>query len=513
MAATRLRALAVLLAFTDPWGCSGGGARPPPAKTAMDSEDRGGIAPGAPVSTEGPSGEELAKPLDRARLAGWPSRLLVGRGTLPRDDREFLRRVAEDTWRGISSFRDRQSGLPLDHVRFEGRSVAEADAHVGNYATTSSIGLHLIAIVAARELGFLSGAETEKMLRQVLETLQRLETHRGFCFNFYDITSLERTSDFLSFVDSAWLTAGLMVVRMAVPRLSEVCTRHIAQLDLRFFYDESERLMSHGYHVDRSARSPYHYGVLFTEARLGSLIAIGKGEAPGVHWLRLLETFPTGCTGEPASPSDAGPSILLDRAASRSCSTWRGLRFVPSWGGSMFEALMPTLVLDEMRLAPETFGKNDEVHATVQRLYALEELRLPVWGMSPSTAPSDRGYAYAEYGVPVLGRKGYPSGVVTPHAAALVLAVAPEAATLNLRKLVELYDVYGEFGFYDAVDPHSGEVVHAYLTLDQTMTLIALANHLEAGCIQKHFAADPIVQAALPFLDEKHIDEHGSGAR
>jgi len=95
---------------------------------------------------------------------------------------------------------------------------------------------------------------------------------------------------------------------------------------------------------------------------------------------------------------------------------------------------------------------------------------------------------------------GYPAQAVTPHASALALQVAPEAATANLRRLAELYPIYGEYGFYDAVDPRSGEVVPAYLALDQSMLFIALANHLRAGVIQKRFAADPIAVRALPLL-------------
>jgi hypothetical protein len=122
---------------------------------------------------------------------------------------------------------------------------------------------------------------------------------------------------------------------------------------------------------------------------------------------------------------------------------------------------------------------------------------LPVWGSSPSRNPDGQ---YREYGVPALGVRGYESGVVTPHAAALALAVTPREAIANLRRLVELYDIYGEYGLYDAVDPHSGRVARDYLALDQAMILVALANHLKPHSIQNLFAADPIAQRALPNL-------------
>ncbi len=177
---------------------------------------------------------------------------------------------------------------------------------------------------------------------------------------------------------------------------------------------------------------------------------------------------------------------------------WRGLKYVPSWGGSLFEALMPLLALDELRYAPASLGRNAVVHTELQRRFALEHLGYPVWGLSPSSIPA--GDRYGEYGARILGVRGYPGGAVTPHAAALALLTEPVAAVANLRQLAERYPIYGDFGFYDAVDPHTGQVAYNYLALDQSMILIALANHLRQGVIQRYFAADPIIQRVLPLL-------------
>jgi hypothetical protein len=443
-------------------------------------------------------GEVAAVPYIQARLVGWPQHLLADTASLPSTDPAFAWRVARDTWRGLDALSDRENGLPIDNVRFVDGTVAVPPARIGDYTSGTNIGMRLTAIVAARELQLISNAEAVEKIRRLLDTLQHLETFRGFLFNFYDTTSLERTSNFVSFVDSAWLTAGLMVVRTAVPELADECARMIAAADFGFFYNRDTQRLSHGYYVKPGRRSPYDYGMLYTEARLGSLIAIGKGDVPEAQWFEMVRTFPAECSGQLMTPLATRTKTVDGYAVTGGYYEWRGWHYVASWGGSMFEALMPVLLLDEPHYAPKSLGANDAAHADIQQQYAGAALAYPVWGLSPSATPSGDGYG--EYGVHILGVRGYPPGAVTPHASALALAVTPAAALANLRALAQRYPIYGEYGFYDAVDPRSGAVAYTYLSLDQSMLFIALANHLNDHCIQKYFAADPIMQKALPII-------------
>jgi hypothetical protein len=448
-------------------------------------------------------GQEAAQPYIQARLAGWPGRALVDRRTLPAGDRDFLRQLARDTWRGLVALSDREHGLPLDYVRFGKGTTATAAAHLGDYTNITNIGLYLLNGVAAFELQFIDRQQALAMLGTTLATLEHLETWRGFFYNFYDTTTLERTSHFVSFVDSSWLTAGLIVVRMTFPELYDRCTRLINQGDYGFFYDPVVQQMHQGYYVNLPSYSEYHYGVLYTESRLGSLLAIGKGDVPAEHWFRLVRTFPAADTWQSLQPRARRLKAVDGYPVVGGYYQWHGFRYVPSWGGSLFEALMPTLVLDEPRYAPANLGKNDELHAALQRRYALDELGYPVWGLSSSATPDRDGYT--EYGVKILGSRGYKAGAVAPYAAALALAVTPEPAVANLRELARRYELYGEYGFYDAVDPLSGKVAYKYLALDQSMLFLALANYLQDHCLQKHFAADPIVRRALPVIAQEHF--------
>jgi hypothetical protein len=443
------------------------------------------------------------------RLAGWPQVALVEPHTLPTDGNAFLWRLARDTWRGLVAMTDRPSGLPIDHLHFRRPSVALRNAAIGDYTNITNIGLQLIAVAAAHTAGLVAEAEAVTMLTQTLTTLERLETFAGFFYNYYDTTSLERSSHYLSFVDSAWLTAGLIVVRNAFPVLAERCTRLINQSNYRLFLDPLYEVMFQGYYVNLARPAAYHYGLLYTEARLGSLIAIGKRDVPAEHWFKLHRTLPN----TPEYAWQAQPP--LNRVAKHTWDhpyfggyyEWRGARFVPSWGGSMFEALMPSLVLDEQRYAPASLGRNNRLHAIIQRRYALEELGYPVWGLSPSASPATG--AYEEYGVKPLGTRGYGAGAVTPHAAALALVVLPEAALTNLLQLVQRYPLYGDFGFYDSIDPVSGQVAYQYLYLGQAMLFIAVANHLTEYAVHRLFAADPIIQRVLPLLQAEQFFDDG----
>jgi len=510
---TRLAATLGLLVVCSPLACPEISRRKNPCPLDLVAA-RQSVPPrkGAPVIAfkkkaweRGFGGEQAAIPHIQARLVGWPQRLLVEKEALPSTDAAFALRLARDTWRGLDALSDRTNGLPVDNVRFADGSVAVPPARIGDYTSGTNIGLRLITIVAARELQLISPAEAVEKIRRVLDTLGHLEAYHGFLFNFYDTTSLERTSSLVSFIDSSWLTAGLMVVRSAVPELAGECGRLIAATDFSFFYDRATQQISHGYYVDPGVRSPYDYGMLYTEARLGSLIAIGKGDVPEAQWFEMVRTFPAACGGQLMTPQATRTKKVRGYDVAAGYYEWQGLRYVPSWGGSMFEALMPALLVDEQRYAPKSLGANDAVHAAIQQRYAGQELDYPAWGLSPSASPGGDGYG--EYGVKILGVRGYAAGVVTPHAAALALPVAPEAALADLRTLAQRYPIYGEFGFYDAVDPLAGTVAYQYLALDQSMLFIALANYLDDHCIQKYFAEDPIAQQVLPMIgDEDFFD-------
>jgi hypothetical protein len=438
------------------------------------------------------------------RLVDRPDRLVTDGGSLPRNREEFLWRVARDTWAGIRGYTDRENGLAIDNVRVVGGIVPPLALKVGDYTNITNIGLQLIAIVGARQLGLSSDSDARLAASTILDTLATLETYNGYFFNYYDTTSLEPTSSFVSFVDTGWLVAGLIVTRQAFPELENAADDLLDPIDMQFFYDDTTGLMSHGYYVNLDALSQYEYGHFYTEARLGSIIAIGKGDAPASHWHAMTRASKPPCVdGECPELHRLRYENTEGEETAVWHFRWRTYEYVPSWGGSMFEALMPRLVLDEERWAPRSLGPNGRAHALLQRLHATDNLGLPVWGMSPCIDPGSG--RYREFGVKPLGSHGYDEGVVTPHAAALALAVAPDDAVEALMEMANRYPIYGPFGFYDAVDPATGKVAYDHLALDQLMLFISVANHLSGGVIPELFASDPWIKDALPLLAEERF--------
>lgn len=443
------------------------------------------------------------------RLKGYPEKTVIKK-KFPTDEREFLKEIAKDTWRYFDEVRDREHHLVLDTIQLGKKEPIAEDGWVGDYMNVTNIGLYFMAVVSAYDLGFIKKDDAVERIKATIKTMRSLEHHEsGFPYNYYDTTTLEKTSYFISFVDSAWLAIGLVVAKNAFPEdVGTDCEDYLRQFHFNFFYDPVERQMVHGYYAHMNQYSDYHYGAFYSETRAGSYLAIGRGEVPQEHWFSMFRTFPESFTWQSLEPVQRKEKQVLGNRFFGGYYEWRGLKYLPSWGGSLFEALMPAMVLDEYGLAPDSLGLNDRRHVEGHILFTLGELKYPVWGMSPSSVPEG---GYSEYGAKPLGSKGYKAGAVTPHASILALEVDPESVVANLRKLIELYDIYGEYGFYDAVNPATGTVATKYLALDQGMILIAINNYLNKGAIRERFSQDPLNEKAKVLLTEEKLFDPDQG--
>lgn len=456
--------------------------------------------------------EERLEGLDFAkfliqRLGGFPEELFVKK-EFPEDDEEFIREIAKDTWRFFAEIVDREHGLPLDTIKLGKEKVLGEGMWVGDYTNVTNIGVYLMCIVSGYDLGFITKEEAIKLANTTLHTVETLDHHKpsGFLYNYYDTTLAEKSEWFTSVVDSGWLMAGLYVIKNAFPEVAEQSQRILDRQNLGFYYDNIDRQFTHGFYEHLDVYSNYNYGAFYTEPRVTSYMAIARGEVPDEHWFEgLIRTFPESFAWQNMHPINRVLKETHGHTHYGGWYEWKDIKYVPSWGGSAFEALMPTLVLKERELAPEGLGLNNAAHVQGQIRYALEEVGQEVWGMSPS---SDAHGGYSEFGAKVFGSRGYHAGVVTPHASVLALEYAPKEAVANLRKLIETYDeIYGEYGFYDAVDVNTGDVSRKYLALDQGMILVAINNYLNNGAIRERFHSDPVMKKAEYLLTSEKFFE------
>jgi hypothetical protein len=200
--------------------------------------------------------------------------------------------------------------------------------------------------------------------------------------------------------------------------------------------------------------------------------------------------------------------------------TYRGLRIVPSWGGSMAEALMSSLFVPEEAWAPRSWGVNNPLYARAQIEHGLIEAGYGYWGFSPAKSPKGK---YRVYGVNSLGTLpgGYVSyetngivpealqisstpkyshGVVTPHAAFLGLRYTPREAMDNLHALAAKFPIYGPLGFHDSVDVSAGVVSGCILALDQGIIMAAIANELDNDYMRHAFSDGAVEQKVRPLI-------------
>jgi cyclic beta-1,2-glucan synthetase len=265
--------------------------------------------------------------------------------------------------------------------------------------------------------------------------------------------------------------------------LAERADAAVKGMDFRFLFNERRQVFHIGYNASNEQLDPSYYDLLASEARIASLIAIAKGDAPQSHWQHL---------GRPVTKVN-GKQVLL------------------SWSGTMFEYLMPTL-----------FAKNyagtflsDSCYAALeaQEIYGREK-EVP-WGISESgyyAFDLNLNYQYRAFGIPDLGyRRDLPDNlVITSYASLLGLSLQPQAVLKNMAHLEQL-NMLGRFGFYEALDytktrlsaGQKHATVQSYMAHHQGMILLAACNYLSDDVMVRRFHADERIHSVELLLQEK----------
>ena len=280
---------------------------------------------------------------------------------------------------------------------------------------------------------------------------------------------------------SADAPASSLVARLAA--LEGTARAMALAMEFGFLFNGDRKLLSIGYQAKEGTLDPSCYDLLASEARLASLVAIAKGDVPARHWFRL---------GRAVTPIAHGAALI-------------------SWSGSMFEYLMPSLV---MRAPIGSLIEQTSRLIVRRQIDYGAKLGVP-WGISESAYNArnlEFTYQYSNFGVPGLGlKRGLAENVViAPYATALATMVDPGAAARNFERLASI-GARGRYGFYEALDytpsriPEGERVatVRAFMAHHQGMTIVAIASALLDGAMRTQFHAEPIVQAAELLLQER----------
>ena len=393
--------------------------------------------------------------------------------------------------------------------------------------------------------------------------MSTLKRYDGFMYQWYDTnngnvllnpgqgdcnetTPMQDNCWFVSAVDNGWYATGLIEVKQALPAVRGLAESLLPPMDFSIFYDNRAQTdcnvnaslpggqptgqMYGGYYVDQGPAG-YHNGALYSDPRIAMYIGMGRHQMPGDVWWRTWRTDPPQrCSTDPAPSFDPGTGYwhtYTDPQSGKQFPVWEGhytypgtsLTFVPTFAGGMFEGLMANLVVPETTWGPPQLRPRrpalgpgpGQVRDTGARLSGVGDVAVEHGGRHREL----RRLRGRGPGV----RDRFPTGVVhyvrhREHRDPARLgdrAAGPAAGGVsNLQTLRNRYPgIYtSDGGFYDAVNPVTGEVGHRRLVLDQSMIMAALDDALNGGALQKRFAADPESYAARLYLGAERMSIH-----
>ncbi len=427
-------------------------------------------------------------------LASRPARRAHER--LAADDIAYLRDVARDTWRFYEEHVTAADlHLPPDNVQLVPRLM------VAHRTSPTNIGLYLLATACAQKMGFISAAQMAERLAATLDSVERLPRYQGHLPNWIDTQSGAPLHPvYVSAVDSGNLVACLLVLAQAceelaaphdtAPALRDSLRRSARRAlalalatDFKALYDPQRCLLHIGWHVDRGELDRGHYDLMASEARLTSLVAIAKGDLPAEHWRAL-----------------GRPTVAVGREP-----------LLRSWSGSMFEYLMPTLLLEE----PQGSVLQRSTRIAVAEQQREARPHGTPWGISESAiALQDHtmAYQYGPQGVARLALRRTPADerVIAPYASGLALLVDAGAAVANLRAL-EALGARRDRGFIESIDyspqrqAEGGAytLVQTHMSHHQAMILVAAVAVVTGGVPQAWARRAPHLRAVAGLLHER----------
>ena len=351
----------------------------------------------------------------------------------------MLTRYLKDTWKSFEAMAVPGTGLPADNI---GGDLTPASR--SGFTSPTNMGAYLWSTVAARDTGLIGKREAFGRMAQTIDSIGKLEKHEpsGMFYNWYDPATLEKlptfpdsgdpVKPFLSSVDNGWLATGLLLASRAEPKLAKKADAIRNDMNFGCYYNEAEgeggQIRGGFWDEDpketapssvttaawaRTSGTPATTTARSTPSR-GSrrTSASPSGQIPSKHYYGTFRTFPNdNCDFAWSETKPVGEWKTYDGIrVFEGALPYRGMNIVPTWGGSMFEALMVPLFVPEEKWGPRSWGRNHPLYVRGQIEHGMDEAGYGYWGFSPSNNPAG---GYREYGVDMLG-----SAARAPRAAA-----------------------------------------------------------------------------------------------
>ena len=412
---------------------------------------------------------------------------------LEEKERKELLAYTSDAWRYYRDFvNEKTHGLPPDNVQFSPTYA------VAMRTSPTNIGMYLLSLLAARDFDWIGREEFLSRTQAAAKTLESLRKWNGHLYNWYDLNTLSVLGDgFVSTVDSGNFAASLIAFCEGAkeyagesPALLSVIasfSQMISETDFSALYDEARHLFTVGYSSSEGNFSSAYYDTFMSEARTASFLSVAFRKVPPEHYFVPRRRVIGGL----------------------------GNYGIASWSGTAFEYFMPSIFLPRVRRSLTdialSYAYRMQRRAAVRGKFHGQ--RKKVFGISESGYFAFDGamnYQYRAFGVaglaldPVMktGR------TIAPYASFLMLENDPSEVMRNLREL-KAFGMYGEYGFYEALDFDPSRVGHGYAVLKSFMahhvgmSILSAANLLKDDIFVKRFLRDPRIRAARELTAER----------
>ena len=441
---------------------------------------------------------------------------------LSNDEIKYIIQIGKKTWDYFDTYINKENNyLPPDNYQ------EDRTQKIVNRTSSTNIGLGLLSIVSAYDLGYIDLEKLITMLKNMLETIEKLSKWNGHLYNWYNTVTLQPLMPrYISTVDSGnfigylytlkeFLThllinranttnnqtnanavgAGLVSaqengdkinenqINTDIENLINITNNLIEKTDFKPLYDYEKRLFSIGFNIEENKLTDSYYDLLASEARQASIVAIASHDIPAKHWQNL----------------------------SRTLTEMYGYKGLVSWSGTAFEYLMPNINIPKYE--GSLLDESCKFMIMSQKEYA-KKLGI-TWGISESAfnlKDLNSNYQYKAFGIPWLGlKRGLADEmVVSSYGSILAIPDIPKDVVKNLKEL-EKCGMYGKYGFYEAIDytpdrvrnKHKFETVKTYMAHHQALILLSINNLINNNILQERFIGNPEIKAVDILLQEK----------